>query len=96
LDQSNTTIGYAKISQGGICGTIVDIKIVCKYVVNSLAQNVILCHNHPSGNLTPSRGDKDLTEKLSKALQLMDSRLLDHIIITKNGHYSIQDNDGIN
>jgi DNA repair protein RadC len=96
LDQSNTTIGYAKISQGGICGTIVDIKIVCKYVIDSLAQNVILCHNHPSGNLTPSRGDKDLTEKLSKALQLMDSRLLDHIIISKNGHYSIQENEGIN
>lgn len=96
LDQSNTTIGYAKISQGGICGTIVDIKIICKYVVDSLAQGVILCHNHPSGNITPSQGDKNITEKLANALKLLDSRLFDHIIISKNAHYSIQDNDGIN
>lgn len=96
LDQSNTTIGYAKISQGGICGTIVDIKIICKYVVDSLAQGVILCHNHPSGNLQPSKGDKLMTEKLANALKLLDSRLFDHMIITTNGHYSIQDNDGIN
>ena len=96
LDQSNTTIGYAKISQGGICGTVVDIKIICKYVVDSLAQGVILCHNHPSGNLQPSKGDKLMTEKLANALKLLDSRLFDHMIITSNGHYSIQDNDGIN
>lgn len=95
LDQSNTTIGYAKISQGGICGTIVDVKIICKYVVDSLAQGVILCHNHPSGNLTPSQGDKDITKKLASALKLLDSRLFDHIIITKDNHYSIQEHIGI-
>lgn len=95
LDQSNTTIGYAKISQGGICGTIVDVKIICKYVVDSLAQGVILCHNHPSGNLTPSQGDKDITKKLAGALKLLDSKLFDHIIITKDNHYSIQEHIGI-
>jgi DNA repair protein RadC len=95
LDQSNTTIGYAKISQGGICGTIVDIKIICKYVVDSLAQGVILCHNHPSGNLNPSQGDKDITIKLAQALKILDSKLFDHIIISKNGHYSMQEHNQI-
>jgi DNA repair protein RadC len=92
LDQSNTTIGYAKISQGGIAGTVVDIKIICKYVIDSLAQGVVICHNHPSGNLKPSKGDEIMTEKLANALKLMDSKLLDHIIITKDGHYSMQEN----
>ena len=95
LDQSNTTLGYAKISQGGICSTIVDIKIVCKYVVDSLAQGVILCHNHPSGNLTPSQVDRTMTEKLASALKLMDSKLFDHIILTKDSFYSMQDNGEI-
>jgi DNA repair protein RadC len=95
LDQSNTTLGYAKISQGGICSTIVDIKIVCKYVVDSLAQGVIICHNHPSGNLNPSLSDKNLTEKLASSLKLMDSKLFDHIILTKDSFYSMQDNGEI-
>ena len=92
LDQSNTTLGYAKISQGGIAGTVVDIKIICKYAIDSLAQGVILCHNHPSGNLKPSKSDEIMTEKLANTLKLMDSKLLDHIIITKDRHYSMQEN----
>jgi DNA repair protein RadC len=95
LDQSNTTLGYAKISQGGICSTTVDIKIVCKYVVESLAQGVIICHNHPSGNLNPSLSDKNLTDKLASSLKLMDSKLFDHIILTKDSFYSMQDNGEI-
>ena len=89
LDQSNTTVGYAKISQGGIAGTVVDIKIICKYVIDSLAQGVIIAHNHPTGNLKPSQDDRVLTEKLASSLKLMDSKLRDHIIITKEGHYSM-------
>jgi DNA repair protein RadC len=73
----------------------VDIKIICKYVIDSLAQGVILCHNHPSGNLKPSRTDEVMTEKLANALKLMDSKLFDHIIITKDSHYSMQENGGI-
>jgi len=95
LDQSNTTLGYAKISQGGICSTIVDIKIVCKYVIDSLAQGVILCHNHPSGNLKPSQLDKNMTEKLASSLKLLDTKLFDHIILTKDSFYSMQDNGEI-
>ena len=92
LDQSNTSIGYAKISQGGICSSIVDIKIVCKYVVDSLAQGVILCHNHPSGNLTPSKGDINVTNKLKEALKYLDTQLIDHVILTENSYYSFAEN----
>jgi DNA repair protein RadC len=95
LNQNNTTIGYAKISQGGICGSIVDIKIICKYVVDSLAQGVILCHNHPSGNLTPSSADLNVTDKLKEALKYLDSKLIDHIILTENSYYSLADNGKI-
>ena len=93
LNQSNTSIGYAKISQGGVCSTIVDIKIICKYVVDSLAQGIILCHNHPSGNLQPSQADINVTNKLKEALVHFDTKLVDHIILTENDHYSFVDNN---
>jgi DNA repair protein RadC len=57
LNQGNKTIGYAKISQGGISGTVVDVRIIAKYAIEALATSVILAHNHPSGNLTPSQAD---------------------------------------
>jgi DNA repair protein RadC len=92
LNQSNTTIGYAKISQGGICSSIVDIKIVCKYVVDSLAQGVIICHNHPSGNLCPSSSDIKITDKLKEALSNFDTKLIDHVILTEHSYYSFAEN----
>lgn len=85
LNQANNTIGYAKISQGGIVGTVVDIRIIAKYAIDSLATGVILAHNHPTGNLNPSTQDIDLTQKLTKALKLFDIKLLDSLIITKDG-----------
>ena len=91
LNKNNTTIGYAKISQGGITGSVVDIKLIAKYVVDSLASSVILAHNHPSGNLQPSQPDKDITNKVKESLKLLDSILLDHIIITEDGYYSFAD-----
>ena len=63
LNQGNKTIGYAKISQGGIAGTVVDVRIIAKYAVESLAVSVILAHNHPSGNLKPSEADLTITKK---------------------------------
>ena len=57
LNQANNTIGYAKISQGGIAGSVVDIRIICKYAVESLSTGVIIAHNHPSGNKKPSESD---------------------------------------
>ena len=91
LNRNNTTIGYAKISQGGITGTVVDVKIVAKYVVDSLASAVVLCHNHPSGNLKPSNADKDITDKIKKVLTLMDTTVLDHIILTADSYFSFAD-----
>ena len=92
LNRQNKTIGYAKISQGGVAGTVVDAKILLKYVVDTLASAVILCHNHPSGNLNPSTQDIELTKKLSQAIKLVDSQVLDHIILTPDSFYSFADN----
>ena len=92
LNRQNKTIGYAKISQGGVAGTVVDAKIIIKYIVDTLASAVVLCHNHPSGNLNPSTQDIALTEKLVNAVKLVDSQVLDHIILTPDSFYSFADN----
>ena len=91
LNASNKTIGYAKISQGGITGTVVDIRLIAKYAVDALAVNVILAHNHPSGNLQPSQADKQITEKVKQGLKFLDIKLLDHIILTADSYYSFAD-----
>lgn len=91
LNHANQTIGYAKISQGGICSTVVDVKIVAKYCIDTLASAVILAHNHPTGNLNPSIQDKNITNKLKKALAYIDTEVIDHLILTKNGYYSFAD-----
>lgn len=89
LNSSNQTIGYAKISQGGITGTVVDVRIVAKYAVESLAISVVLAHNHPSGKLQASENDILITEKIKKCLMLLDIMVMDHIILTKNGYLSM-------
>jgi DNA repair protein RadC len=81
LNNANNTIGYVKISEGGITGTLVDVRVVCHYVLQALATGVILVHNHPSGTLKPSEADNQLTQKIKKAFNLLDVKLLDHIII---------------
>ena len=91
LDQSNTTTGYAKISQGGIAGTVVDPRIVAKYAIESLSPSVVLCHNHPSGNLKPSDADIAITNKIKAGLQLFDITVLDHIILTEDSYTSFAD-----
>lgn len=92
LNRQNKTIGYAKISQGGVTGTVVDTKIILKYIVDTLASGVILCHNHPSGNLNPSEQDRAITSKIKQAAKLVDSVVLDHIILTATSHFSFSDN----
>lgn len=88
LNNANQTIGYAKISQGGIVSTVVDVRIIAKYVVDSLATGIILAHNHPSGNLKPSEADLRLTENVKQAMKLFDVSVLDHLILTVDGYYS--------
>lgn len=90
LNNANLTIGYAKISQGGITGTVVDTRIVAKYAIESLATGVILAHNHPSGNLTSSNADIMITKKLREGLKIFDIQLLDSMIITKDGYSSVE------
>ena len=92
LNQANNTIGWVKISQGGVTGTVCDPIIIAKYAIEALAKNVILCHNHPSGNLTPSQADMTLTKKVSTGLSFFDIKVLDHIILTEEDFYSFADN----
>ena len=92
LNRANNTTGFAKISQGGTAGTVVDIKIIAKYAVDSLSPNVIICHNHPSGDKRPSDADLNITRRIKDALLLLDIKLIDHIIITENDFYSFADN----
>jgi len=92
LNRNNITVGYEIISIGGISGTIVDIRVLFQYALISNASSIIVCHNHPSGNLQPSALDKKLTNKIDKAGKLIDIKLLDHIIITEDKHYSFADN----
>jgi DNA repair protein RadC len=82
LNRANKTTGYVKISQGGSAGTVVDITILAKYCINSLAQAVIIAHNHPSGNIKPSDADIRMTKQIKKALDLFSIPLLDHIILS--------------
>lgn len=95
VDRSNTTVGYAKISQGGIAGTVVDVKILAKYCLDSLCSGVLLAHNHPSGNLKPSIQDEQITKKIVGALELIDVNVLDHLILTADSYYSFKDEGNI-
>ena len=92
LNRANNTTGFAKISQGGTAGTVVDIKIIAKYAVESLSSAVIICHNHPSGDKRTSDADVNSTRRIKDALLLLDIKLIDHIIITENDFYSFADN----
>jgi DNA repair protein RadC len=92
LNSQNMSIGYAKLSQGGIQGTVMDPRLVAHYAVKCLASAVIIAHNHPSGALKPSEADLTLTKKINSGLDLLDIKLLDHVIITSEGYYSLADN----
>ena len=91
LNQAMNTIGFAKISQGGVSASIVDKKIVAKYAIESLAAAVILVHNHPSGSLRPSSYDNEITKDVQNCLSLFDIKLMDHVIITEDSFYSYKD-----
>ena len=91
LNRNNQTIAYAKISQGGVNGTVVDIKLIAKYAIDCLASGVILAHNHPSGNLKPSNEDLAITKKVKEGLKILDIQVLDHLILTSQGYLSFGD-----
>lgn len=79
------------VSLGGVAGTTVDPKIIFKHAIENLASGIILCHNHPSGNLQPSSADIALTQNIKESGLLLDIKLLDHLIVTNSGYYSFAD-----
>lgn len=96
LNKANNTIGFIKLSSGGLTGTVADPRMILSTALLTGATGIILSHNHPSGNLYPSDADRQLTDKINKASKLIDIHLLDHVIITKDGYYSFADNGLIN
>ena len=91
LNRANLVIKKELISRGGVSGTVVDTKIIFKAAVENYASSIIICHNHPSGNLIPSEADIRITKNIKEAGKLMEIPLLDHLIIAENGFYSFVD-----
>lgn len=91
LNNSNKVTSYYLLSIGGITGTLVDIRVVLQAAILSNAVAMILVHNHPSGTLKPSAADKAITKKIQNAGEMLDIKLLDHLIITEDSYYSFAD-----
>lgn len=91
LNRANRVIKKQQISQGGVAGTVADPKIIFKVALAELASGIILAHNHPSGNLTASQADIDLTKKLKEAGKLLEIEVLDHVIIAGQKYFSFAD-----
>ena len=91
LNRASQIIGFTQISKGGVAGTVVDLRMIFKTASEKLASSIILCHNHPSGNLLPSEQDIKLTRKAVEAGKIMDILVADHIIISGKGYFSFAD-----
>lgn len=94
LDRANQVMKEEKLSKGGVSGTVVDVRLICKLAVEHTASGVVIAHNHPSGQITPSEQDKLITKKLKEALKLFEIALLDHVIVGDQKYYSFSD-DGV-
>jgi len=88
LNRSHTVIKVVEMSRGGVAGTVVDAKLIFKTALDHLASSIILVHNHPSGNLAPSDADKQLTRQITDAGDLLNVKVLDHLIVSYKGFYS--------
>lgn len=91
LNQANKIKNFKIISRGGITGTVADPRIILKQALDEGATAIVLSHNHPSGNLHPSRADQELTQKIKLAASYFDIKVLDHVIVSEEGHYSFAD-----
>jgi DNA repair protein RadC len=94
LNRANKINHFEIISKGGITGTVADPRVILKKALEEDATAMVLCHNHPSGNLKPSRADEELTKKIKEAAAYFDIKIIDHIIVSEDGFYSFAD-DGI-
>ncbi len=95
LNRANRITGRMKVSQGGVSGTVTDVRIIMKKAIEMLASGLVICHNHPSGNNSPSESDIRITQKIKEAGALMDIQLLDHLIIAGRDYYSFADNGAL-
>ena len=93
LNNSNEVLGIHTLSKGSTRGTVVDLKLLFVIALKSNATGIIIAHNHPSGNIKPSSSDLELTKRIKKSGELLDIKLLDHLIITKDEFYSLSDNN---
>lgn len=91
LNRSNKINDFKIISEGGITGTVADPRIILKKALEQDAVSIILCHNHPSGSLKPSKADEELTYKIKEAAKYFDIKVLDHLIVGDDGYYSFAD-----
>lgn len=91
LNRANKVNHFEIVSEGGITGTVADPRVILRKALEENAVNIILCHNHPSGSLKPSRSDEQLTQKIKQAASYLDIRVLDHIIVSDDGYYSFAD-----
>ena len=91
LNRANQVLGIIPVSVGGVAGTVVDPKIIFGAALKTLASSIVLGHNHPSGNLTPSEADIRLTRKLKEAGETLDLPVIDHLILSSEGFYSFAD-----
>lgn len=91
LNQSSKVLGYYPLSTGGLTATVVDLRLIFSTAIKTFATGIIISHNHPSGNLTPSEADKNITKKIKAAGELLDIKLMDHIILTDEQYFSFAD-----
>lgn len=94
LNQNNRVLHFAQLTQGGINQSIVDVRVLFKTALDHFSTGIIVAHNHPSGNLKPSKEDIDITQKIKEAGKTLNIQLLDHLIITQNSYFSFSD-DGL-
>ncbi len=95
LKRNNKVIDKFMASKGGITGTVIDVRTIMKIALEKVATSMILCHNHPSGNLLPSDADHQITQKLKDAGKILDIQVLDHLIITQKNYDSFADNGAL-
>lgn len=96
LNRGNKIIDTFMVSQGGISGTVIDVRLILKNALEKLASSIILCHNHPSGTMQASDADLKITRKIKDAAVLMDISVLDHIIIGQSNYLSLADEGMLN
>ena len=91
LNKANKINHFEIISKGGMTGTVADPRVILKKALETDSTAIVLCHNHPSGNVKPSIADEELTQKIKEAAKYFDIRIMDHIIVSEDGYYSFAD-----